>query len=64
MKRVEISDFFLREKAPLHTQGWWLPWGCPQPQRTVLEEHVAIPEGEIWGKAPHSVWLCRGLEKL
>lgn len=64
MKRVEKSDFFFKGEAPLDTQGWRLPWNCPQPQRMVLEEHMAILEGEIWGKAPHYVWLCQGLEKL
>lgn len=44
MKIIEISGIFLREKAPPHTQGWWLPWDHPWPQRMVLEEHVAFPE--------------------
>ena len=48
----------------METQGWWLLWDCPQPQRMVLEKHVAIREGEIWGKAPRYVWLWQGLEKL
>lgn len=29
----------------------------------VLEEHVAITEGEIQSKAPHYVWLWQGLEE-
>lgn len=60
MKRVEISGIFLREKAPPDTQGW----DHPQPQRMVLKEHRAFPEGDTRGKAPHYVRLCWWPEKL
>lgn len=46
------------------TLGCWLLWDYPQFQRMVLEDNVAITEGEIWGKVPHYLWLWQVLEKL
>ena len=48
----------------METQGWWLLWDCPQPRMMLLEEHVAITEGEIHSKTPCYMWLWQGLEEI